>query len=433
MTEQEIITATEFDLSELEAKTLSELQEIARSLEIPGATKLKKQELVRRILETFAARHGFALREGVLEIVEDKETKGYLRVDGYMPSQEDVYVSQTQIRRFGLRNGDSVMGYVRPPKEGERFYSLLRIIAVNGENPERARTRPDFEKLTPVFPFERLRMERTGENSQENVTARMIDIVAPIGKGQRGLIVSPPKAGKTTLLKTIARSIERNYPECIVIVLLIDERPEEVTDFREAVSSEVAAATFDQPPEHQIQVARMVLEKAKRLVEMGKDVVILLDSLTRLTRQSNLVVEPSGRTLTGGLDPAALRFPKRFFGAARKLRESGSLTIIATALIDTGSRMDDHIYEEFKGTGNMEVHLDRRLQERRIFPAIDIQRSGTRREELLYSEQEREAVWKLRRALSQVDMATATERLIDQLRRTRTNEEFFRLILQQWR
>jgi len=318
MTEQEIITATEFDLSELEAKTLSELQDIAKSLEIPGATKLKKQELVRKILETFAARHGFALREGVLEIVEDKEVKGYLRVDGYMPSPEDVYVSQTQIRRFGLRTGDVVMGYVRPPKEGERFYSLLRIVAVNGENPEKARSRPDFEKLTPVFPFERLRMERPGENSSENITARMVDIVAPIGKGQRGLIVSPPKAGKTTLLKTIARSIERNHPECIVIVLLIDERPEEVTDFREAVNSEVAAATFDQPPEHQIQVARMVLEKAKRLVEMGKDVVILLDSLTRLTRQSNLVVEPSGRTLTGGLDPAALRFPKRFFGGSEE-------------------------------------------------------------------------------------------------------------------
>jgi transcription termination factor Rho len=350
-----------------------------------------------------------------------------------MPSLEDVYVSATQIRRFGLRNGDVVMGYIRPPKEGERFYSLLRIVAVNGEHPEKARNRPDFEKLTPVFPFERLRMERPNENSSENITARMVDIVAPIGKGQRGLIVSPPKAGKTTLLKTIARSIERNHPECIVIVLLIDERPEEVTDFREAVNSEVASATFDQPPEHQLQVARMVLEKAKRLVEMGKDVVILLDSLTRLTRQSNLVVEPSGRTLTGGLDPAALRFPKRFFGAARKLREGGSLTIIATALIDTGSRMDDHIYEEFKGTGNMEIHLDRRLQERRIFPAIDIQRSGTRREELLYTDAEKEAIWRLRRTLSQVDPLTATERLIDQLRKTRSNDEFFKFIMQQWR
>ncbi|MFA0758064.1 MAG: hypothetical protein PVTTEEND_001435 [Candidatus Fervidibacter sp.] len=433
MTEQEIITATELDLAELESKTLQELQDIARSLEIPGAYKLKKQELVRRILETIAARSGYALREGVLEITEDKELKGYLRINGYMPSPEDVYVSATQIRRFGLRNGDVVMGYIRPPKEGERFYSLLRIVAVNGEHPEKARNRPDFEKLTPVFPFERLRMERPNENSSENITARMVDIVAPIGKGQRGLIVSPPKAGKTTLLKTIARSIECNHPECIVLVLLIDERPEEVTDFREAVNSEVASATFDQPPEHQLQVARMVLEKAKRLVEMGKDVVILLDSLTRLTRQSNLVVEPSGRTLTGGLDPAALRFPKRFFGAARKLREGGSLTIIATALIDTGSRMDDHIYEEFKGTGNLEIHLDRRLQERRIFPAIDIQRSGTRREELLYTDTEKEAIWRLRRTLSQVDPLTATERLIDQLRKTRSNDEFFKFIMQQWR
>ncbi len=433
MTESRAISIPEFDLAELETKTLSELQDIAKSLEIPSSSRLKKQELVRRILEVVAERNGYLLKEGTLEITEEREPKGFLRVDSYVPSLEDVYVSQTQVRRFGLRNGDGILGYVRPPKEGERFYSLLRIIAVNGEDPEKARQRPDFEKLTPVFPFERMRMERSGDNSSENITARMVDIVAPIGKGQRGLIVSPPKAGKTTLLKTIARSVERNHPDCQVIVLLIDERPEEVTDFREAVNSEVAASTFDQPPENQLQVARLILEKAKRLVETGKDVVLLLDSLTRLTRQSNLTVEPSGRTLTGGLDPAALRFPKRFFGAARKLREGGSLTIIATALVDTGSRMDDHIYEEFKGTGNLELHLDRRLQERRVFPAIDIQRSGTRREELLFTDAERDAIWKLRRALSQVDMVTATERLIDQLRRTQGNEEFFRMIVQQWR
>ncbi len=433
MTESRAISIPEFDLAELETKTLSELQDIAKSLEIPSSSRLKKQELVRRILEVVAERNGYLLKEGTLEITEEREPKGFLRVDSYVPSLEDVYVSQTQVRRFGLRNGDGILGYVRPPKEGERFYSLLRIIAVNGEDPEKARQRPDFEKLTPVFPFERMRMERSGDNSSENITARMVDIVAPIGKGQRGLIVSPPKAGKTTLLKTIARSVERNHPDCQVIVLLIDERPEEVTDFREAVNSEVAASTFDQPPENQLQVARLILEKAKRLVETGKDVVLLLDSLTRLTRQSNLTVEPSGRTLTGGLDPAALRFPKRFFGAARKLREGGSLTIIATALVDTGSRMDDHIYEEFKGTGNLELHLDRRLQERRVFPAIDIQRSGTRREELLFTDAERDAIWKLRRALSQVDMVTATERLIDQLRRTKGNEEFFRMIVQQWR
>ncbi|MCS7223509.1 MAG: transcription termination factor Rho [Armatimonadetes bacterium] len=433
MAESGTVSIPDYDLAELENKNLSELQEIARGLEIPSASRLKKQDLVRRILASIAERNGYSLKEGTLEITEEREPKGFLRVDSYLPSPEDAYVSQTQVRRFALRNGDGILGYVRPPKEGERFYSLLRIIAVNGEDPEKARQRPDFEKLTPVFPYERMRMERLGDNSSENITARMVDIVAPIGKGQRGLIVSPPKAGKTTLLKTIARSIERNHPECHIIVLLIDERPEEVTDFREAVNSEVAASTFDQPPENQLQVARLVLEKAKRLVEMGKDVVILLDSLTRLTRQSNLTVEPSGRTLTGGLDPAALRFPKRFFGAARKLREGGSLTIIATALVDTGSRMDDHIYEEFKGTGNLELHLDRRLQERRVFPAIDIQRSGTRREELLFTDAERDAIWKLRRALSQVDMVTATERLIDQLRRTRGNDEFFRMIVQQWR
>lgn len=422
-----MVEENDAELAELEAKTLSELQEIAREMNIPGYTKMKKHDLVFRILGAYAERRGLLFKEGVLEISSDG--RGYMRVNGYLPSPDDVYVAPAQIKRFGLRTGDVVYGYVRPPKETERYYSLLRIVAVNGEDPEKARHRPHFESLTPVFPYERLRLE----TDPENISARMMDLIAPIGKGQRGLIVSPPKAGKTTLLKTIANSIIENHSECIVIVLLVDERPEEVTDFKRATKAEVISSTFDRPPSEHMKVAELTLERAKRLVEHGKDVVILLDGITRFTRASNIDVEPSGKTLSGGLDPAALHRPKRFFGAARKIEEGGSLTIIATALIDTGSRMDEVIFEEFKGTGNMELVLDRRLAERRIFPAIDVLRSGTRREELLYDVKELQAIWKLRRVLSGVDPMQATEILIKQLQETKSNEEFLGKIERQSR
>jgi transcription termination factor Rho len=348
-----------------------------------------------------------------------------MRLNGFNPSPEDVYVSQTQVKRFGLKTGDLIAGQVRPPKENERYYSLLRVEALNGEDPEVGRTRKPFEALTPIYPMERLRME----TKPDNIAGRMIDLIAPIGKGQRGLIVSPPKAGKTTLLKTIANSITANNPECILIVLLIDERPEEVTDMERSVRGQVVASTFDLPPENHMRLQELVLERAKRLVEHKRDVVILLDSLTRLGRASNLTVTPSGRTLSGGLDPAALYRPKRFFGAARNIEEGGSLTIIATALIDTGSRMDDMIFEEFKGTGNMEINLDRGLAEKRIFPAINIVKSGTRHEELLFSPEELRAVWQMRRVLAALDSEQATELLIDRLRNTRSNREFLQIVL----
>ncbi|MCS7254706.1 MAG: transcription termination factor Rho [Armatimonadota bacterium] len=418
---------TDAELAELEAKTLAELQDIAKEMNIPGYTKMKKHDLVFRILEAYAQRRGLLFKEGVLEISTDG--RGYLHVNGYLPSLEDVYVAPAQIKRFGLRTGDLIYGHVRPPKETERYYSLLRIVAVNGEDPEKARHRPHFESLTPVFPHERLKLE----TSPDNISARLIDLIAPIGKGQRGLIVSPPKAGKTTLLKTIANSILENHPECVVIVLLVDERPEEVTDFKRATKAEVVSSTFDRPPSEHMKVTELTLERAKRLVEHGKDVVILLDGITRFTRASNIDVEPSGKTLSGGLDPAALHRPKRFFGAARKIEEGGSLTIIATALIDTGSRMDEVIFEEFKGTGNMELVLDRRLAERRVFPAIDVLRSGTRREELLYTAKEMQSIWKLRRALANIDPMQATERLIEQLRKTKSNDEFLSMIDRQFR
>jgi transcription termination factor Rho len=439
------------EFAELEAKTLTELKEIAKEMGISGYTSLRKDELIFRILEEFAHRRGLLFKRGVLEITNDG--RGYLHVDGYLPSNEDVYVAPAQIKRFGLRTGDLVWGEVRPPKETERYYSLLRIRAINKEDPEKIRQRPHFESLIPIFPNERLRLEIPPEKLEklkvdeklkiDPLSARVIDLIAPIGKGQRGLIVSPPKAGKTTLLKTIASSILVNHPECIVIVLLVDERPEEVTDFRrtmealikalkEPVEVEVVASTFDKPPSEHMKVTELVLERAKRLVEHEKDVVILLDGITRFTRASNIDVEPSGKTLSGGLDPAALRRPKRFFGAARKIDKGGSLTIIATALIDTGSRMDEVIFEEFKGTGNMELVLDRRLAERRIFPAIDVLRSGTRREEELFTPKELAAVWKLRRALNSIDPSQATERLIELLRKTKTNAEFLAMIDRQF-
>jgi transcription termination factor Rho len=358
----------------------------------------------------------------VLELLPDGW--GFLRHDNFAPAPDDIYVSQSQIKRFGLKTGDWVSGQVRPPKESEKYYGLLRVEAVNQVDAEQARQRKDYADLTTVYPREMLRLETSGDN----IMARIIDLVAPVGKGQRGIIVAPPKAGKTTILKTIANSITTNSPEVFLIVLLVDERPEEVTDIRRSVKGQVVASAFDEVPENHIRVAEMVLEEAKRLVESRRDVVVLLDSLTRLSRASNLTVNPSGRTLSGGLDPAALYRPKRFFGAARNIEEGGSLTILATALVDTGSRMDDMIFEEFKGTGNWEVHLSRELQERRIFPAIDIKKSGTRHDELLYDAETLKQVWKLHRALAALDTVQATELLIDRLRNTKSNEEFLKIV-----
>ncbi len=410
-------------IAELEAKTLAELQDLAKELNIPNYRRFRKQELIMRVLQAQTAAQGLEIRAGILEIMP--EGYGFLRTSGYLPGSEDIYVSPSQIKRFGLRVGDEVLGQVRPPKDNEKYYALLRVEAVNGLDPEQARTRPAFEQLTPVFPHERIRLE----TPDGDLTVRVVDLFAPIGKGQRGMIVSPPKAGKTTLLKKIGQAIVQNHPEIYLIVLLLDERPEEVTDMRRSVEAEVIASTFDKAPEEHIQVADLVLDRAKRLVEGGRDVVILLDSLTRFSRANNLVIPPSGRTLSGGLDPAALHRPKRFFGAARKIEEGGSLTIIATALVDTGSRMDDVIYEEFKGTGNMELHLNRKLQERRTFPAIDIKMSGTRREELLLTEEELRKVWVLRKSLEQLDTVAMTELILDRLRKTPNNAAFLRSIV----
>jgi len=410
---------TTFELADLEGKTVAELQTIARELNIPEATKLKKQELIMRMLQAQAERSGLLFRDGILEILS--EGFGFLRVNGFLSGADDVYVSQSQIKRFNLRTGDMVSGAVRPPKDSERYYSLLRIEAINGENPETAKRRINFDELTPVFPDVRLRLE----TEPRNISARVIDLVAPIGKGQRGLIVAPPKAGKTTLLKTIANSIIANNPAVSLIILLVDERPEEVTDIRRSVPlATVAASTFDELPENHMKVQEMVLERSKRLVEVGKDVVVLLDSLTRLSRASNLTVTPSGRTLSGGLDPSALYRPKRFFGAARNIEDGGSLTIIATCLVETGSRMDDAIFEEFKATGNMELVLDRGLSERRIFPAIDVKRSGTRREELLFTEDELRRVWQLRRLLNSLETDRAAEVLLSGLQKSSSNKDF---------
>ncbi|MDI6827419.1 MAG: transcription termination factor Rho [Armatimonadota bacterium] len=410
------------ELADLESKSIEEIQEIAKDLGIEE-TDLRKQDLMFKILQAQTEQSGLIFAQGVLEILPDGW--GFLRRNpNFTPDPEDIYVSQTQIKRFGLKTGDTVSGQVRPPKESEKYYGLLRVEAVNGLDPEVARRRVNFDDLTPLYPNERIVLE----TDSKNISARFIDLIAPIGKGQRGLIVSPPKAGKTTLLKTIANSITTNHPEIHLIVLLIDERPEEVTDIRRSVKGDVVSSTFDEMPENHMRVADMVLEQAKRLVESGKDVVVLLDSLTRFARASNLTVTPSGRTLSGGLDPSALYRPKRFFGAARNIEEGGSLTVLATALVETGSRMDDVIFEEFKGTGNMELVLDRALAERRIYPAIDVKRSGTRHDELLYDEETLKRVWQLHRLLAALDSVEATELLIDRLAHTKNNAEFLKIV-----
>ena len=407
------------NMAELDAKTLDDLRTVARESEISGYSKLKKSDLILQILRNNAEAQGYIFGGGVLEIIQDGI--GFLRSVDLLPGPDDIYVSQSQIRRFGLRTGDMVIGQVRPPKETEKYFGLLRVEAVNGLDPEAAKKRPIFERMVPIFPEERFKLETT----RRVLSTRLLDILAPIGRGQRGLIVSPPKAGKTTILKQIANGISSNYQDVHMMVVLIGERPEEVTDMDRSVDAEVMAATFDDPETDQTRVAEMALAKAKRLVEGDRDVVILMDSLTRLARAYNLVVPPSGRTLSGGIDPAALYPPKRFFGAARNLEDGGSLTIIATCLVDTGSRMDDVIYEEFKGTGNMEMHLSRKLAERRFFPAIDIERSSTRREDLLLPPDDLAKVWTLRRMITAVGGgAEATEMVLDRLPKTDNNEEF---------
>ncbi|MFV1860055.1 MAG: transcription termination factor Rho [Anaerolineales bacterium] len=416
------------NIGELEALSLPDLRAKSRELKIQGATRLKKEDLILRLMQAEAERKGLALRGGVLEVMN--EGMGFLRAEHYLPGPNDIYVSQSQIRRFGLRTGDMVIGQIRPPKDTEKYYGLLRVESINGMNPDELKDRPKFGSLTPIFPEERFNLE-TDRHALAN---RLLNLVAPIGKGQRGLIVSPPKAGKTTVLKGIANAISQNYPHVHLMVALIGERPEEVTDMDRSVDAEVISSTFDDPGTSHVRVAEMALERAKRLVECDRDVVILLDSITRLARAYNLMVTPSGRTLSGGLDPAALYPPKRFFGAARNLEEGASLTIIATCLVDTGSRLDDVVYEEFKGTGNMELHLSRRLQERRVFPAFDIDRSSTRREELLLGPDITQRVWLMRRMYSQLvtappngagmEMVNATEAIIDRVRRTENNVEF---------
>jgi len=408
-------------IDDLESLTMAELYQLARELEISGYSTMRKKELIYAILRARAEKDGLLFAQGILEIMP--EGFGFLRPSYYHPTNEDIYISPSQIRRFDLRTGDLVSGQVRPPKDTERYFALLKVELVNGENPETARQRLYFDGLTPIFPDKRLTLEH-----DEDVSTRLIDLLSPIGRGQRGLIVAPPKAGKTILLKKIANGLTTNHPDIVLMVLLIDERPEEVTDMERSVKGDVISSTFDEVPENHVRVAELVLERAKRLVEHKKDVVILLDSITRLARAYNLVEPPSGRTLSGGMDPSALHKPKRFFGGARNIEEGGSLTIIATALVETGSRMDDVIYEEFKGTGNMELHLDRKLSERRIFPAIDIKRSGTRKEELLLSPEELETVWMLRRATNVLGTAEATELILDRLRKTRNNREFIHLI-----
>lgn len=411
------------NLGDLEAMTVQELYEVARKLGIAGVSKLRKKELVFEILKVRAEKEGLLFGAGILEIMT--EGFGFLRVAGLNPSPDDIYVSPSQIRRFALRTGDDISGQIRPPKDNEKYFALLRVEAVNGVDPDSATRRLFFEDLTPIYPNERLRLEA----NPKDITTRMINLVAPLGKGQRGLIVSPPKAGKTTVLKKLANSITTNHPEVILMVLLVDERPEEVTDMERSVNGLVMSSTFDLPPENHIRVAEMVMERAKRQVEHGKDVVILMDSITRLARAYNLVEPPSGRTLSGGLDPNALRSPKKFFGAARNIEEGGSLTIIATALVETGSRMDDVIYEEFKGTGNMELFLERKLAEKRIFPAIDINKSGTRKEELLLTEEELDMMYLLRRAMANLGTHEMTELIIERLRHTKNNEEFRQLVV----
>ena len=412
------------NLTELKALSPSDLVELANKKGIENINRARKQDIIFAILKAHAEAGEGISGDGVLEILQDGF--GFLRsADGsYLAGPDDIYVSPSQIRRFGLRTGDTVSGNIRPPKEGERYFALLKVSTINFEAPENAKNKILFENLTPLFPTERLVME-LGNGSTEDLTARVIDLVAPIGKGQRGLIVSPPKAGKTMMLQNIAHSIVRNHSECYLIVLLIDERPEEVTEMARSVRGEVVASTFDEPASRHVQVAEMVIEKAKRLVEHKRDVIILLDSITLLARVYNTVIPSSGKLLTGGVDANALQRPKRFFGAARNIEEGGSLTILATALVDTGSKMDEVIYEEFKGTGNMELHLDRRIAEKRIYPAIHINKSGTRREELLTKQDELQKLWILRKILHPMDEIAAVEFLLDRLKATKTNDEFF--------
>ncbi len=412
------------DIAQLDKQTLEDLRQLARDANITGFSRLKKQDLMLALLRDNAEKQGYKLRGGVLEIVDDGI--GFLRAEKYLPGPEDIYVSQTQIKRFNLRTGDMVIGQVRAPKDNEKYFGLLRVESVNGQNPEEAKNRPNFEDLTPIFPTERYNLE----TNPRILSTRLLNLISPVGRGQRGMIVSPAKAGKTTVLKEVANAISENYPEVHLMVVLIGERPEEVTDMDRSVDAEVIASTFDDPVQHHVRVAEMALNRAKRLVEIGRDVVMLLDSITRLTRAYNLVVPPSGRTLTGGLDPSAIHPPKRLFGAARNIEEGGSLTILATCLVNTGSKMDDGIYEEFKGTGNMELQLSRKLQERRTFPAFDIEQSSTRREELLLGPDVLQRVFTLRRMWTQlaedpdIGPTGATEQLLATLRQTDTNEEF---------
>jgi len=407
-------------ISELKEKNITELTRIARSLELPGASGLRKQDLIFKILQAQSEKEGHIFAEGVLEILPDGY--GFLRSPdyNYLPGPDDIYVSPSQIRKFDLKTGDTISGQVRPPHEGEKYFALVKIEAVNFESPEEARNKILFDNLTPLYPEERIKLETV----RENISARVMDLLRPVGKGQRGLIVAPPRTGKTMLLQSLANSVTTNHPEVVLIVLLIDERPEEVTDMQRSVKGEVISSTFDEPAARHVQVAEMVIEKAKRLVEHKRDVVILLDSITRLARAYNTIVPPSGKVLSGGVDSNALQRPKRFFGAARNIEEGGSLTIIATALIETGSRMDDVIFEEFKGTGNMEIILDRKLVDKRTFPAIDIQRSGTRKEELLIPKEDLARIWVLRKVLNPLSPVEAMELLIEKLAKTRSNNEF---------
>ena len=406
------------DFNKLQAMSIIELRKVAREMGVASPTTQRKDDLIFSILAAQALQMGFRYGGGTLECLP--EGYGFLRPSGLLPSNNDIYVSASQIRRFGLRNGDVVGGMVRPPRDPEHYEAFIRVEAVNYSDPEEARRRPMFEALVPIFPDQKISLE----TKQKKLSTRLVDLFVPIGKGQRALIVSPPKAGKTTLLKHLANAITTNHPEVIMMVLLVDERPEEVTDMSRSVDGEIIASTFDRPAEEHMRVASLALEKAKRLVEVGKDVVLLLDSITRLARASNLIVPPSGRTLSGGMDPAALYFPKKFFGAARNIENGGSLTIIGTSLVETGSRMDDVIYEEFKGTGNMEIHLSRKISEQRLFPAIDITRSGTRREELLMPDDELQRLWTLRRKIANMDEAEVLALIIDKLKSTTSNKEF---------
>jgi transcription termination factor Rho len=416
----EVETSESLNIKELKDLNIQPLNQIAKELGITGATGMRQQELMFQILKAQTERSGLIFSEGVLETLPDGF--GFLRAPeyNYLPGPDDIYVSPSQIRKFDLHTGDTVSGQVRPPKEGERYFALIKVEALNFEHPDVARDRTFFENLTPIYPDKRLDLE----TDKENLSGRVMDLLTPIGQGQRGLIVSPPRAGKTMILQSLANSITANQPDCVLIVLLIDERPEEVTDMQRSVVGEVISSTFDEPATRHVQVAEMVLEKAKRLVEHKKNVVILLDSITRLARAYNAIVPPSGKVLSGGVDSNALQRPKRFFGAARNIEEGGSLTIMATALVDTGSRMDDVIFEEFKGTGNMELHLDRKLVDKRVFPAIDINRSGTRKEDLLLSKDELNRVWVLRKVLNSLSVTESMELLLEKLGNTDSNEDF---------